>query len=221
MTLTSSGDAQGYTVRRHDDAILRGAVGAEDDGARVVHNSTATKNTSLQSVRDMIVIAMPWNAPLKRSALNIEAGQVSNLPSLIISAMMRITRSGGLSVLILLPLHILLEQLLEAFARECMILAKTCEVTVQYISLVLDTIAQFVQLPLPSVESVHPKREPRLEEHCRLVCRWQIKLHEQGVVADTHQAKTLLGRELADGIALDGVVSEIEFCYHIVIAVII
>ena len=26
----------GYAVRRHDDAVLRGAVGAEDDGARVV-----------------------------------------------------------------------------------------------------------------------------------------------------------------------------------------
>ena len=107
-------NAQGYAVRRHDDAVLRGAVGAEDDGARVVHNSTATKNTSLQSVRDIIVIAMPWNAPLKRSALNIDAGHVSNLPSTIISAMIRITRSGGLSVLILLPLHILLKQFLEA-----------------------------------------------------------------------------------------------------------
>ena len=52
-------NAQGYAVRRHDDAVLRGAVGAEDDGARVVHNSTATKNTSLQSVRDMMVIAIP------------------------------------------------------------------------------------------------------------------------------------------------------------------
>ena len=36
-------------------------------------------------------------------------------------------------------------------------------------------------------------------------------------VAYTHQAKTLLGRELSDGIALDGVVSEIEFCDHIVL----
>ena len=35
-------NAQGYAVRRHDDAVLRGAVGAEDDGVRVVHNSTAT-----------------------------------------------------------------------------------------------------------------------------------------------------------------------------------
>ena len=52
-------NAQGYAVRRHDDAVLRGAVGAEDDRARVVHNSTATKNTSLQSVRDMMVIAIP------------------------------------------------------------------------------------------------------------------------------------------------------------------
>lgn len=34
--------AQGYAVGRNDDAVLRGAVGAEDDGARVVHNSTAT-----------------------------------------------------------------------------------------------------------------------------------------------------------------------------------
>ena len=33
---------QGYAVRRHDDAVLRWAVGAEDDGARVIHNSTAT-----------------------------------------------------------------------------------------------------------------------------------------------------------------------------------
>ena len=29
-------NAQGYAVRRHDDAVLRGAVGAEDDRARVV-----------------------------------------------------------------------------------------------------------------------------------------------------------------------------------------
>ena len=29
-------NAQGYAVRRHDDAVLRRAVGAEDDGARVV-----------------------------------------------------------------------------------------------------------------------------------------------------------------------------------------
>ena len=36
MALTSPDYAQGYTVRRHDDAVLRGAVGAEDDGARVV-----------------------------------------------------------------------------------------------------------------------------------------------------------------------------------------
>ena len=40
MTLTTPSNAQGYAVRRHDDAVLRGAVGAEDDGARVViHNS--------------------------------------------------------------------------------------------------------------------------------------------------------------------------------------
>ena len=114
MTLTTPSNAQGYAVRRHYDAVLRGAVGAEDDGARVVHNSTATKNTSLQSVRDIIVIAMPWNAPLKRSTLNIDAGQVSNLPPPIISAMIRITRSGGLSVLILFPLHILLKHFIES-----------------------------------------------------------------------------------------------------------
>ena len=35
-------NAQGYAVRRHDDAVLRGAVGAENDGARVVHNSITT-----------------------------------------------------------------------------------------------------------------------------------------------------------------------------------
>lgn len=57
--LTSSGYAQRYAVRRNDDAVLRRAVGAEDDGARVFHNSTATKNTSLQSMRDMMVMAMP------------------------------------------------------------------------------------------------------------------------------------------------------------------
>ena len=35
-------NTHGYAVRRHDDAVLRGAVGAEDDGARVVHNSITT-----------------------------------------------------------------------------------------------------------------------------------------------------------------------------------
>lgn len=28
--------AQGYAVWRHDDAVLRGAVGAEDDGASIL-----------------------------------------------------------------------------------------------------------------------------------------------------------------------------------------
>lgn len=59
VTLTSPGYAQGYAVGRNDDAVLRRAVGTEDYGTRVVHNSTATKNTSLQSVRDMMVIAIP------------------------------------------------------------------------------------------------------------------------------------------------------------------
>lgn len=36
VTFTSSSYAQGYAVGRNDDAVLRGAVGAEDDGARVV-----------------------------------------------------------------------------------------------------------------------------------------------------------------------------------------
>lgn len=40
--LPPPGYAQGNAVRRNDDAVLRGAVGAEDDGTRVVHNSTAT-----------------------------------------------------------------------------------------------------------------------------------------------------------------------------------
>ena len=31
--------ARCYAVRRHDDAVLRGAVGAEDDGARVVNHT--------------------------------------------------------------------------------------------------------------------------------------------------------------------------------------
>ena len=35
-------NAQGYAVRRHDDAVLRGTVGAEDDRAMVVHNSITT-----------------------------------------------------------------------------------------------------------------------------------------------------------------------------------
>lgn len=36
VTLTSPGYAQGYAVGRNDDAVLRVAVGAEDDGSRVV-----------------------------------------------------------------------------------------------------------------------------------------------------------------------------------------
>ena len=42
MTLTSPGYAQGYAVGRNDDAVLRGAVGAEDNGTRSVHNSINT-----------------------------------------------------------------------------------------------------------------------------------------------------------------------------------
>ena len=42
MTLTATSYAQGDAVRRHDDAVLRGTVGAEDDGARIVHNSITT-----------------------------------------------------------------------------------------------------------------------------------------------------------------------------------
>lgn len=36
VTLTSPGYAQGYAVRRNDDAVLRGTVRAEDNGARIV-----------------------------------------------------------------------------------------------------------------------------------------------------------------------------------------
>lgn len=36
VTIASPSYAQGYAVGRNNDAILRGAVGAEDDGARVV-----------------------------------------------------------------------------------------------------------------------------------------------------------------------------------------
>lgn len=36
MSSTSPRDTKGDTMGRHDDAVLRGAVGAEDDGARVV-----------------------------------------------------------------------------------------------------------------------------------------------------------------------------------------
>ena len=56
----------------------------------------------------------------------------------------------------------------------------------------------------------------------RFGCLGIAALHRADyVVADTHQAKTLLGRELADGIALDGAVSEIEFCDHIVLLLLI
>ena len=59
MSLASPGYTGCYSARRNDNAVLLRAVRAEDDRTEVVHNSTATKNTSLQSVRDMMVIAMP------------------------------------------------------------------------------------------------------------------------------------------------------------------
>ena len=67
-------------MRLHDDAVLRGAVAVKDDGVRIVHNSNAIKNTSLQSVRAIMVMAMSWYTPPNRSALNIEALCVNNLP---------------------------------------------------------------------------------------------------------------------------------------------
>ena len=61
-----------------------------------------------------------------------------------------------------------------------------------------------------------------LQSGSRFGCLCIAALHRADyVVAYTHQAKTLLGRELADGIALDGVVSEIEFCDHIVLVLFI
>ena len=112
MPLPSTRYAEGNALGRHDDAVLRGRVLAEDDGAYfVVHNSTATKKTSLQSVRAISEMARPWKAPLKRSALNMEAGQTSKRPPPIMSAMMRITLSGGLFVFIFrTAFHILREK---------------------------------------------------------------------------------------------------------------
>lgn len=59
MSLASPGYTGCYSARRNDNAVLQGAVRAEDDRTEVVHNSTASKNTSLQSVRNMMVITMP------------------------------------------------------------------------------------------------------------------------------------------------------------------
>lgn len=58
VALTAPSNAQRYAVRRHYDAVLRGTVAAKDDGVGIVHNSTAIKNTSLQSVRAIMVMAM-------------------------------------------------------------------------------------------------------------------------------------------------------------------
>lgn len=49
----------------------------------------------------------------------------------------------------------------------------------------------------PSVVTLHEYLNPRLEEHCRLVCRWQIKLHEQGIVG------VVCLEELAHGIVFE------------------
>lgn len=58
VTFVTPSNAQCYAMRRHDDAVLRGAVAAKYDGVMIIHNSNAMKNTSLQSVRAIMVMAM-------------------------------------------------------------------------------------------------------------------------------------------------------------------
>ena len=59
MPSAPPGYAQGYAVGRHYHAVLRGRIVAEDDGTEgLVHSSNIIKNTSLQSVRAMMEIAM-------------------------------------------------------------------------------------------------------------------------------------------------------------------
>ena len=94
--------------------------------------------------------------------------------------MMQIVRSGGLSVRILLSLQVPLIHFIEAAPI----------FHVQFLWALLEQfvevgdgramIAQFSFIPLnalvPSVVTLHEYLKHGLEEHCRLMCRWQIKL---------------------------------------------
>ena len=96
--------------------------------------------------------------------------------------MMRIVRSGGLSVRILLSLQVPLKHSIKA----------TPIFHVQFLWVLLELfvetgdgwamIAQFFLVPLnalvPSVVTLHEYLKHGLEEHCRLVCRWQVELKE-------------------------------------------
>ena len=94
--------------------------------------------------------------------------------------MMRIVRSGGLSVRILIPLHILLKHFIEAAPIFCV---QFLWVLLEHFVETGDDRAMIVYLLLvslnalvPSVVTLHEYLKHGLEEHCRLVCRWQVKL---------------------------------------------
>lgn len=56
MALTSPSYAQCYAMGRNDEAVLRGAVGAEDDGAMVIiHILLSSNNVVWQGQRGNLV----------------------------------------------------------------------------------------------------------------------------------------------------------------------
>ena len=57
--------AQGYAMWRHDDAVLRGAVGAEDDGTRVVIHIQSVPPVCVDKVRVGYIPLVPQMLPSK------------------------------------------------------------------------------------------------------------------------------------------------------------
>ena len=58
-------NAQGYAVRRHDDAVLRGAVGAEDDWTRAVIHIQLVHPVCVDKVRVGYIPLVPQTLPSK------------------------------------------------------------------------------------------------------------------------------------------------------------
>ena len=66
MALTTPGYAQGYAVGRNDDAVLRGAVGAEDEGTKVAkHIQSVPPPVCVDKVRVGYIPLVPQMLPSK------------------------------------------------------------------------------------------------------------------------------------------------------------
>lgn len=117
---------------------------------------------------------------------------------------MRITRSGGLSVLIVLTaFHVLVIHTFKLLPK-CghTLLAERGITQIDFAGHLAKFLFKLGGCHAPTIECLQPYREPRLQEHRRLVCGRKVELHEQcrvGVVGLEELAHRIVFEKIAVG----------------------